>query len=151
MKILHGTWIPESQSSFVQAGAFYLWVETTHPLFEKKTAEKETAGREATDGEAAKKESVEPVASTPAAQHLEKGDLAAFLTEELGLPDTNRYDLKRDIAPKFFELPSLGDWPLPSPELARYLEQDLPDAFDWQTWQIDCYRVNRFFSGNKAE
>ena len=133
MKILHGTWIPEAQSSFVQTGAFSLWVETAQPLAENENAGLATASPQ------------------QIVQHLEGADLAAFLVEDLGLPDTNQYNPTNDISAKFFELPSLNDWPLPSLELARYLEQDLPDAFSWQTWQIDCYRVNRFFGGARGE
>lgn len=29
MHILHGTWIPQAEASFIQNGTFYLWVETT--------------------------------------------------------------------------------------------------------------------------
>ncbi|NJL88364.1 MAG: DEAD/DEAH box helicase [Coleofasciculaceae cyanobacterium SM2_1_6] len=31
--------------------------------------------------------------------------------------------------------------PLPSLELARYLEVEIPETFDLQYWRIDCYRV----------
>ncbi|MBN3957697.1 hypothetical protein [Nostoc sp. NMS8] len=28
MRILHGTWIPNEETDFIQSGSFYLWVET---------------------------------------------------------------------------------------------------------------------------
>ncbi|HEY9887354.1 MAG TPA: DEAD/DEAH box helicase, partial [Candidatus Obscuribacterales bacterium] len=41
----------------------------------------------------------------------------------------------------FFLLPTVDGEPLPSLEMARYLEVELPAAFDWQYWAIDCYRM----------
>ncbi len=132
MKILHGTWIPDAQLNFVQTGAFYLWVETAHT----------------TAHTLAKEESFEE--NLFQSQYLEKDDLALFLQKELGFPAAGSYDITKDISPKFFELPTANDWPLPSLELTRYLETELPESFDWQTWEIDCYRITRFFNGKQA-
>ena len=113
MKILHGTWIPDAQTNFVQAGSFYIWVEASD-------------------------------------QPLKKKALALFLEEELGFPHARQSDLVTDISPKFFELPAAeGEW-MPSVEMARYLEADLPEAYEWQTWPIDCYRIGRFFKGSQG-
>ncbi|MEL6159724.1 MAG: DEAD/DEAH box helicase [Cyanobacteria bacterium J06554_11] len=121
MKVLHGTWIPDAQSAFVQKGAFYLWVEVS-------------------------------------GGHLDGAALVHFLEGDLGLVNglSNTQDsakssskshaIGRGIVPKLFTLPTTAGQPLPSLELARYLEIELPEAFDWQTWEIDCYRVNRLFS-----
>lgn len=128
MKILHGTWIPDvahhTSDSFVQTGNFYLWVETQNVRRFKKTTSKNIPRHN---------------------RQLQSKALASFLAEELGFSDSYAYDLTKDISPKFFELPTVDDEPLPSLELARYLEADLPKTFDWQTWQIDCYKIGRRF------
>jgi hypothetical protein len=38
-------------------------------------------------------------------------------------------------------LPTADDQPLPSLELSNYLETEPPDRFDWQYWQVHCYRL----------
>ena len=131
MKILHGTWIPDARSSFVQKGAFYLWVEAADQSVEALDDTRVSAWR----------------ASWP----LEKADLSAFLAGVLSLSSTREHDLRKAVVSRFFELPSLEDWPLPSVSLARFLEQDLPDAFEWQTWEIDCYPITRFYGGTRDE
>ena len=113
MKILHGTWIPDAHSNFVQTGAFYLWVETAEGTLPKKA-------------------------------------LALFLEEELGFPHSSAHSLGKDISDRFFELPTAAGDRLPSLELARYLEMELPESFEWQTWPIACYRVGRFFKGGQS-
>ncbi|MEM9089970.1 MAG: DEAD/DEAH box helicase, partial [Cyanobacteria bacterium P01_F01_bin.53] len=127
MQILHGTWIPDINDDFVQAGNFYLWVETQKVRRFKKGP------------------SGKPFRYT---RQLQSKELAAFLEAELGFSDSY-YDLSKDISPKFFQLPTAGSLkdaePLPSLEMARYLETDLPKAFSWQTWQIDCYKIGRWF------
>jgi len=120
MQILHGTWIPQLPKSqegerFIQSGTFYLWVETT----EKKRFRK------------------------PSSRHphqLVAADLAQLLKQELGVqsPGVSR-ELKDQISPQYFLLPSVENSPLPSLELSRYLEEELPEAFEWQYWQVDCY------------
>ncbi len=117
MKLLHGTWIPQATDGFIQKGEFYLWVETTEA---KKRRQK---------------------ASNRHPRQLAGADLTTFLTEELGIK-TNSRDSRNGLAdaivPKYFLLPTTGDKPLPSLELARYLEEDLPETFEWQFWQVDC-------------
>lgn len=116
MKILHGTWIPQTKESFIQGGTFYLWVET--PQEEKK--QQRNSGN------------IHP-------HHLLKPDLKAFLTNELGLKTSPDKKLEESISSQYFLLPSLSHRPLPSLELAQYLEQENPEVFEWQYWQIDCY------------
>jgi SNF2 family DNA or RNA helicase len=121
MKIIHGTWMPQSTDDFIQAGGFYLWVETTEP----KRQRTKVAG-------------VHP-------RQVAQVELAAFLTTELGIKPPATYGrqlpqtLETEIFPRYFLLPTADQQPLPSLELARYLEQDLPETFDLQVWQIDCY------------
>ncbi len=110
MKILHGTWIPDETFELIAAGGFYLWVETTEA---RKTKNSTT---------------IHPY-------QLSSKDLEAFLSQELGLKN-----LQSDgITPKYFLLPTAKEEPLPSLELARYLEKDNPEEFTWQYWEIDCY------------
>ncbi|MEL6601976.1 MAG: DEAD/DEAH box helicase [Cyanobacteria bacterium J06614_10] len=117
MKVLHGTWIPDAQSNFVQKGAFYLWVEASDgPL----------------DGSALR--------------HFLETDLG--LTSGVSSPQgsAKHRGTSREFTPKLFTLPTLAGQLLPSLALSRYLETALPDTFDWQVWEIDCYRVSRLSS-----
>ena len=118
MKILHGTWIPNSGDEFIQAGNFYLWVETDTPPKQQKNR-----------------------SATRHPQQLNKDDLSTFLGEELGIIPKNG-SVSRDIITKYFILPSTDDRPLPSVELTRYLETESPAPTTWQIWAIDCYQVN---------
>ena len=118
MKILHGTWIPQAEGDFVQQGEFFLWVETTG--LGKKSK---------------KPHNVHP-------SQLFAKDLETFLAQSLGIKSELRYyPISSQIVPRYFLLPSHGDRPLPSLELARYLEQEIPESFDLQYWQVDCYTV----------
>jgi SNF2 family DNA or RNA helicase len=116
MKILHGTWIPQAVDDFVQTGTFYLWVEASGVV---------------------KKHKASPNTHP---NHLTRSHLEAFLTQTLGLKSEFKSDsIAEQISPQYFLLPSQGGSPLPSLELARYLEQDIPEDFGLQYWQIDCY------------
>ncbi len=116
MKVLHGSWIPDAESDFVQSGSFCLWVEV--PLSKRKTGE----------------EKIHP-------RHLRKDDLVTFLREELGLKESTR-QLQERIFPQYFALPTVNDQPLPSPELTKYLEAEVPDFYEeLQYWEVDCYQT----------
>jgi hypothetical protein len=107
MKILHGTWIPQAEDDFIQRGAFFLWVETTETLKQQKTTQ-----------------NIHP-------SQLGKKDLELFLAQALGIKsELRQYPIADQIVPQYFLLPSQGDLPLPSLELSRYLEQDIPETFD---------------------
>ncbi len=111
MKILHGTWIPDETENLIQSGGFFLWVETT--------------------------EFWKPKNSTIHPYQLSSKDLEAFLGKDLGIKN-----LQSDaIVPKYFLLPTVKEKPLPSIELSRYLETELPEEFTWQYWEIDCYQT----------
>jgi SNF2 Helicase protein len=112
VKILHGTWIPEDESQFIRTGGFYLWVETT----QKKKAKDTTS-------------QIHP-------HHLQQADLELFLNNVLGIKPS-----AEAISPKSFLLPTANSQPLPSLELARYLETEPPEEFDFEYWQIDCYQA----------
>ena len=118
MEILHGTWIPDSDDDFVQGGAFFLWVETTENIRKRKTLQ-----------------GVHP-------NQLFKVDLEPFLAQSLGIKSEHRqYPVIERIVPQYFVLPSQNNRPLPSVELARYLEQEIPEIFELQYWKVDCYKV----------
>ncbi|MEH2031432.1 MAG: DEAD/DEAH box helicase [Nostoc sp.] len=117
MKILHGTWIPNEETDFIQSGSFYLWVETQ--LFPKS----HTNSQQVHPG------------------HLFKDELITFLVQELGIKEHNTQFGQR-ISPKYFALPTTNNQPLPSPELTKYLEIELTDSYEeFQYWQIDCYET----------
>lgn len=116
MHILHGTWIPEAGEEFVQNGAFYLWAETTE-----------------------QKRSRKPSQQHP--RHLTIENLATLLTTELGIQLPNPRKPENSISPQYFLLPTVEGQPLPSLELSRYLETELPETFELQYWQIDCYKT----------
>ncbi|MBE9079334.1 DEAD/DEAH box helicase [Romeria aff. gracilis LEGE 07310] len=114
MKVLHGTWIPD-EVGFEQTGAFYLWVETS-----------EVEQRSGSDRHP---------------YHLDQKALAKFLIEPLKFSTNLNYRPERNIEPRSFLLPTVAGQPLPSLELSRYLETELPRQFSRQYWQIDCYRI----------
>jgi hypothetical protein len=116
MQILHGTWIPQAGEEFIQKGGFYLWVETTE-----------------------RKRFRNPSQRHP--RQLVAADLAGLLTKELGIQSPNFRKLEDSISPQYFLLPTVDNQPLPSLELSRYLEAELPEAFEFQYWQVDCYQA----------
>ncbi|MGF1568504.1 MAG: DEAD/DEAH box helicase [Nodosilinea sp.] len=116
MHVLHGTWIPQSEPDFIQSGAFCLWVETT-----------------------AKTRAHQPRQRHP--RQLSAADLAALLTRELGIKPTGTRPLEESLQPRYFLLPTVDDQPLPSLELSRYLEIDLPETYEFRYWQVDCYPI----------
>ncbi|NJR18720.1 MAG: DEAD/DEAH box helicase [Calothrix sp. CSU_2_0] len=115
MKIIHGTWIPSANADFMAAGSFFLWVETTVTKTNNK------------------KIKIHP-------GHLDKKELIAFITQELGI-NTNPVELERRIVPQYFALPTANNCPLPSPELSKYLETEIPEDFEFAFWQVDCYDI----------
>ncbi|MEB3359221.1 MAG: DEAD/DEAH box helicase [Synechococcales bacterium] len=128
MKILHGTWIPDATPSFIQAGAFYLWVETS---------EKTRRRKKATD-------------SHP--RHLLAADLQPFLADDLGIVLPQNQSKNGAIASRYFLLPTADGAPLPSVELLRYLEddEDVAGNIDWHYWQVDCYRLSLLGNGSDS-
>ena len=115
MKILHGTWIPNAESNFIQPGSFCLWVEVPYPKGQNS------------------KQQIHP-------GHLQKDNLVTFLTQELGLKE-NLLFLQERISPKYFALPTANNQPLPSPELTKYLEETITEYEGFQYWQVDCYKT----------
>lgn len=135
MKILHGTWIPDIEVDFIQRGNFCIWVEST-----------EASGSQASKGRASKKKTATESAAENTHPHALRADaLQQFLQNNLGIKDDLFNSVIRTndtaIAPKYFLLPTTDRSPLPSLELARYLEIELRDTFTLQFWQIDCYKV----------
>ncbi len=115
MKVLHGTWIPNTENDFIQLGSFYLWVEI--PILKRGRSQQIHPG------------------------HLAKDELIAFLGQILGLKETAT-QLSQRISPKYFALPTADNQPLPSPELTKYLELEIPEEYEeFQYWQVDCYET----------
>ncbi|UKP00038.1 DEAD/DEAH box helicase [Nostoc sp. UHCC 0870] len=116
MKVLHGSWIPNTASDFIQSGSFYLWIET--PISQKKRTHPQ----------------VHP-------GHLSSDELITFLTESLGIKERELL-LKQRISSKYFALPTSNNQPLPSPELIKYLEIEVPEEYeDFQYWEVTCYET----------
>ncbi|MBW4498896.1 MAG: DEAD/DEAH box helicase [Scytonema hyalinum WJT4-NPBG1] len=117
MKVIHGTWIPNAVADFIQPGSFYLWVET--PELKKRRN---------------KNQQIHP-------GHLVQDELVAFLAQELGIKEPVA-TLNQRISPKYFALPTANNQPLPSPELIKYLEIEIPEEYEgFQYWQVDCYEA----------
>jgi SNF2 family DNA or RNA helicase len=119
MKILHGTWIPQTGNEFIRKGGFYLWIE-----------------RDAVP----KKKKKQPDHHHP--RHLGKDELPNFLTQDLGITPPKYGSINQNIVTKYFILPSTENEPLLSPELTRYLETEPESANHWQIWSIDCYQIS---------
>jgi len=117
MKILHGTWIPKATADFVQTGAFYLWIESDAKSRRRR-------------------------ANSYHPRHLFAPDLAIALVEELGFKSPPNRKLVNSMSKVAMLLPTAEGQPLPSLEMSRYLEDESPDAFDWQFWHIDSYPLS---------
>ncbi|HZS75351.1 MAG TPA: DEAD/DEAH box helicase [Ktedonobacteraceae bacterium] len=116
MHIVHGTWIPEETTEFIQQGAFYLWVETDSLTDAKR-------------------------ASYVHPRHLRHTALATFLKEKLGI-GASTYDMQiGNYVSKYFLLPTIEDRPAPSFELLRYMEVEEPLEFELRSWEIYCYQA----------
>lgn len=119
MKILHGTWIPKAEANFLQTGAFYLWVET--PILKKRRNSQKN---------------IHP-------NHLTKDDLETFLTDELGIATAPYHKISENISTQYIALPTANNQPLPSPELIKYLEEEVNEDYEGFTdWEVDTYEVN---------
>ncbi|KPQ33886.1 MAG: superfamily II DNA/RNA helicase SNF2 family [Phormidium sp. OSCR] len=123
-KVLHGTWIPEDGDGFVQEGAFYIWVESQDKLKRKKVP------------------GIHPF-------HLSDKALEEFVHDNLGLHDAPR-KISYRLQPQYFLLPSRDNQPLLSWELATYLEAESEQAFEFQFWQILCYRLETITAINPS-
>ena len=66
---------------------------------------------------------------------LEKNRLEEFFKGELGIKEPDK------IKEKYFILPTLKSTPLPSYELLRHSEEELPENFQLKGWKIFCYEV----------
>ncbi len=120
MKIIHGTWIPQSTNeSFIQGGSFYIWVEI--------------------EAKRRRKSQVYP-------RQLNQEEFAHFLQTELGFVESSYHPLVKQIKPQYFLLPSLENEAFPSLELSRYLEIEIPESCELTYWEIDCYRIENIFN-----
>ncbi|MFB2922624.1 DEAD/DEAH box helicase [Aerosakkonema funiforme] len=118
MKILHGTWIPQTSADFIQTGAFYLWVETPSAKTHRS------------------KKHIHPY-------HLTAADLEVFLRDEIGIAATAIDRISDRISPQYFALPTANNQPLPSPELAKYLETESDrELEEFADWEITTFEVS---------
>ena len=114
MNVIHGTWIPQADYDFIQNGNFYLWIETS----------------------SAAKKGIK-LAKNVHPNHLQHKDLLNFVENLLGISKP-----AHDIAICHFLLPTSKNKPLPSPELHRYMEVEIPKTVTLQSWEINCYIVS---------
>jgi len=119
MEIIHGTWIPQETSEFIQEGGFYVWVETDVPSEKKRRRPDDIAHPRQLAGE----------------------ELATFLTKTAGVYVTFPDTLHRTFVIWQFLLPSNEDGPLPSVELLRHTGADAPEEFVFRPWQVCCHQV----------
>lgn len=118
MKILHGTWIPQSHAEFRVEGGFFLWAETDSPS--------------------------QPSRKNKAHQHprqLPKSEWISLINSSLSFLKLKNDQSEPTLVPKFLIFPSTSQSPLPSIELARYLEDDNTLATEWKIWKLDCYQL----------
>lgn len=124
MKILHGTWIPQTSKDFKSGGGFFLWVETDTVLKEGRKAGENRHPRQ-----------------------LVGDELQTFLGQQLGFVKANTDLSTLSIEKKNFILPSTASSPLPSIELARYLEDDISEIIELKVWKIECYILSKVIKG----
>ncbi|MEO0755767.1 MAG: DEAD/DEAH box helicase [Cyanobacteria bacterium J06648_16] len=117
MHVLHGGWIPETTTAFVQEGSFYLWVESS------------------------KWRKYRQISPRKHPRHLAGKALTEFLTNELKLQPAPGKMGTYPIHMGYFWLPSDDKGPLPSPELSRYLEEPIAESFKLALWQVACCQV----------
>jgi hypothetical protein len=120
--IVHGTWIPEAAGEYVQAGGFYVWIETDAPTRPARASSARIHPR-----------------------HLTNEALETFLAERLGLL-RSAAPVGLALSTRWFLLPSAADAPLPASELLPYVEAPLPAEFELAWWQVCCYRVPEVIS-----
>ena len=120
MKVIHGTWVPQEASGFLQEGGFFIWIETP----------------ENTD-------SREPGAYSVS---LSEEDLKKCLIEELGLTSTYFLDLSSPeehyhFSQIFFLIPGEPQRAFCSFELIHCLGGRIPQEFSLEYQKISCLRV----------
>jgi SNF2 family DNA or RNA helicase len=114
MKVLHCSWIPESDTGFIQPGDFWLWTEDAR---------------------------LRPDAEAPRhPRHLPKAELIAFLESPLGLT-ISPFERRFHFVPQTLALPSAGDAPCPSPEFEPGDAESQPAIL--RAWEVDAYRLTR--------
>ncbi|MBD2771355.1 DEAD/DEAH box helicase [Iningainema tapete] len=117
MKVLHGTWIPNAEPNFIQPGSFYIWVEIPGQQKSRTNNQRIHPGT------------------------LVQDELATFLVQELGIKEPAS-TLTQRISPQYFALPTANSQPLPSPELSKYLEVEIPEDYEgFEYWKVDCYEA----------
>ncbi|MFZ4665000.1 MAG: DEAD/DEAH box helicase [Prochlorotrichaceae cyanobacterium] len=138
VNILHGTWVPESTSDFVQSGRFYFWVETSEM---RKRSTSRVKSADTTSKEAGKADE-QVLLPQKYPRQPNAVTLLSFFTEELGLKSNIAYRSKTEaLSSLYLWLPTAEGKPLPSPELNHYLEEASPDTFEWQCWQVDAFEA----------
>ena len=114
MKIIHGTWIPENNQSFIQDGQFSIWIETDEAVATHK------------------KTHTHP-------HHLQQSECADFLKQELAYDSVS----KHLITLQTIKLPTCQGKPLPAPELAGNEELDDEAVITLEDWRVHSYILSQ--------
>ena len=120
MKVIHGTWVPQAKSGFLQEGGFFIWIETVENIDSQK-------------------ESIYSRA-------LSEKALKECLIEELGLPSMYFFhspfsEEHLNFSQIFFLLPSNSQRPLHSFEIVHCLGKSIPEEFSLEYQKVPCLRV----------
>src|SRR5262249_49988851 len=114
----------EETDDFTQHGGFYLWVETDVPAHRRHGAVEADIHPHHVTGEA----------------------LATFLTETLHLPMPLPGARQQAIVTRALYLPSVGDAPLPSMEMLRYMGAEANEEFTFRPWQVCCHPLTELIT-----
>ncbi|MCK5877873.1 MAG: ATP-dependent helicase, partial [Candidatus Marithrix sp.] len=69
--------------------------------------------------------------------HLKQNNLLSFIKDITG-----SLTVSNNLTNHHFMLPTAEKKPLPSPELQRYVDTEIPQTITLQTWKIDCYAID---------
>jgi SNF2 family DNA or RNA helicase len=124
IKIIHGTWIPKSNTEFMNRSRFALWAEREFSSKAAKTAKHHPYS-------------------------LGGNELESILCDDLGL-FTHGNGIKGFTHTKcFFIMPTLGTVPVPSQQYWRESVLDSSQKIKLETWEIDCLYVEKIASFHK--
>lgn len=113
MKVLHGTWVPETNNGYIREGSFFLWAESS----------KENGG------------------NTQMRQHifsLPKKELLEMMNNKLNI---GKDYYNSNIEQLFFTIPACDGEPLKSYELMTYSGEEIPEKFELQSFRIECCKI----------
>lgn len=115
MNVIHGFWLPEATSHFIQEGKFYLWLETDVPSTSHSLPHHPN--------------------------QLTRENMAECLIKELGLESSSHRPIEEELIDIPRHFPTLEGRPLLSPEL-DFEGVLLSDNVTLSPWQVNCYALS---------